>query len=297
MLPVRTAAGPGRPARFESVGRSAIRHPVLVALVAIFALFAGTAVGYFHHVTYQADAELSVGDSYSTAEASSQGLADSLIGLATDYAQLVTSGAVTAATEKILHTTSLPGTLSATADQDSALVDIEAQAPTEPGSVVLADAGVDALVQVVDKVTEATQAQLSALMANYQRDEQKATQDTARANLLQGQLDQLVDSGAQTAARAAEEHSLTVEIAGLQTAANVAQLQAQTYSSQYSSSVPPLQGQDAILQQVGPAYYSGSDHRTFTEAAGLLGLVGGLVIGLGAACWLDDMRSRRAHLA
>jgi hypothetical protein len=45
------------------------------------------------------------------------------------------------------------------------------------------------------------------------------------------------------------------------------------------------------------ATYTGSNHKSYIEAAALLGLVGGLVVGLAVAAWLDSRRGRRGARA
>jgi hypothetical protein len=67
--------------------------------------------------------------------------------------------------------------------------------------------------------------------------------------------------------------------------------------NQYNSALPPLQEQQEMVQQVGTAVYNGSNQKAFTEAGGLVGVVGGLVVGLAGAALIDTRRGRRSGTA
>lgn len=277
-----------------TLGRSVLRHPLLVALVGIVGLAVGSAAGYARPVTYTAQAQVMVGRTSGLAEDEVPGLAVAVQQLASDYARLITTAPVVAATEKILGVHTLPGALSASPVPVSSVINVEGQAPTDAGAVALADAGAAALVQDVQKVTSDTQTSLSSLMAAYQAADQMAVQDNTQANLLQSELNALtgrIGAGAPTAGEAQQEQSLSAQIAALQTKANVAQLQAQAYSNQYTAAVPPLQAQDQMAEQMGRASYTGDSRKSSVEIGGFGGLLAGLVVGVGWAVW----RSRRTE--
>lgn len=283
------------PGGFESIGRSAMGHPFLIALITVLGLVAGSAVGYLHPVTYTAQAQLLVGRTSGLAEQEVPGLATAVQGLASDYARLATTSAVTKDTESILGTATLPGTIVATPVPESSVIDVDGQASTEAGSVALANAAAAALVKVVTTATNDTQAQLSSLMSDYKSSEHQSLLDTANASLLQSELNNLsgsIGNNPATPAQVQREDLLKSEIAADQTAASAASLQAQAYSSQYTAAVPPLQIQQEMVQQVGNASYTGSNRKSYLEAAGLLGFVGGLVIGLALAAFIDMRRQR-----
>jgi hypothetical protein len=224
------------------------------------------------------------------------GLAAAVQGLAADYARLITTTSVVSATEAQLGSSSLPGSLSASPVPESSIIDVEATAPSKAVALRLANAGAAALTQVVTTDTDDTQAQLNAIMAEYQKADGTAEKATSQAGLLQSELSSLVSavgkSGA-TSFQLAEENTLTAQIAKLETQADAARLQASAYMTEYDAAIPPLQVQQEMVQPVGLATYSGSNRKSYLEAGGLGGLVGGLIVGLAAAAWLDNRRGRR----
>lgn len=284
-----------RPVGYESIGRSAMRHPLLVALITVLGLVTGSAVGYLHPITYTAQVQLLVGRANGLVEDEVPGLAVAVQGLAADYARLVNTTPVTSDANSLLHTTKLPGSLSASPVPESSIIDVDGQASTEAGAVSLANAGGAALVKVVTADSNDTQQQLNTLRNAYKSAEKVAQSDTAQANLLQTQLNALagsIGSTAPTPAQVSAEQSLTNQIAAKQTAASTEELTAQAYQNQYNQAVPPLSVQQEMVQQVGNATYTGSNQRSYLEASGLVGFVGGLVIGLALAAFIDMRRFR-----
>ncbi len=283
---------------YESIGRSALRHPALIGTVAALGLLAGVAIGYEHPAAYSAQAQLMVGRSSSMQEDQVPGLAAGIQALASNYARLITSQDVTAATERALHRSSLPGTLSATPVPQSSVINVIATSPNESQALALANAGAAALTQVVTTDTNDTQAQLQPLLGSYTKAENAFQSATAEANLLQHRLNVLfnqIGNNTPTPLQTAEESALNSEIVAEQTKASFAQLQAGAYSNQYVNALPPLTEQEEMVQQTGGATYTGDNRKSFTEAAGLLGLVGGVVVGLAGAVWADTRRGRRAR--
>ncbi len=285
---------------YESIGRSALNHPVLVVICALIGLLVGTAVGYKHPATYTADAQLIVGRASSLAQDEIPGLAVAEQQLASDYARLATSSNVIAAAEANLHATTLPGTLSASPIALSSIVDIQATASSETEALKLADAGATALQSVVTEVTNDNQSQLAPIVNSFQKADAAYEQATAQYNLLQHQLNTFLGELGNhplTPAGKKYEDYLNSEIAAELTKADTYKLESGNYSNQYYAAVPPLQVQQQMVQRIGLATYSGSNRKSYTEAAGLLGAVGGLVVGLAAAAWLDSRRGRRSARA
>lgn len=286
--------GPG----YESIGRSALNHPFLVAVIAIIGLFVGTVIGYKHQATYTADAQLIVGKAASLAQDQIPGLAVAEQELAGDYARLGSTTNVAAAVEAKLHVTTLPGTLSASPIAQSSVIDVQAKSPTEAEALKLADAGAAALESVVTQITNDNQSQVTPIVNAFQKADAQYEQATAQYNLLQHQLNtflgELGNHPVTPAAKKYEDY-LNSQIAAALTKADTYKLESGTYSNQYYAAVPPLQVQQEMVQRMGVATYTGSNRKSFIEAAALLGLVGGLVVGLAAAAWLDSRRGRRAE--
>lgn len=288
-----------RSAGFDSIGRSALTHPVLVVALTILGLLAGTAVGYVHPPTYTATAHLIVGRTSGLAEDEVPGLAAAVQGLASDYARLITASNVVADTEATLHRSSLGGTLTASPIPESSNINVQGSASSEAGALQLANAGAAALVKVVTEVTNDTEAQLKPIIANYQTEDSLYEKAVAQVNLLQNQLNTIlaaVGTGPPTPAQDAEEQSLNTQIAQWQTQADTARLEADAYQNDYNAALPPLQVQQEIVSEVGTATSSGSDRKSYVEAGGLAGAVGGLVLGLAGAALIDTRRGRRNPL-
>jgi hypothetical protein len=285
-----------QPDGYETIGRSARRHPFFIAVITLLCLLAGAAIGFEHPVSYSAQAQLIVGRTSSLAEDQIPGLAEGVQGLASDYARLISSGDVITAVEKELHQSSVPGTLTATPIPQSSVIDVISTAPTKALALALANAGASALTTVVTAATNDTQAELQPLLNDYTSAENTYGEATAQANLLQHQLTVLFDQigdKAPTAVQQAEESSLNAEIVAQQTKASTAQAQANTYYNQYDAAFPPLTTQEEMIQQTGAASYTGNTQKSYLEAAGLLGLAGGLVLGLAGAALKDSRAGRR----
>jgi len=283
-------------AHYEPIGRSALRHPFLVGSITCLGLLVGLAIGYEHHPAYSAEAQLMVGRTSSLAEDQIPGLAAGVQGLASNYARLITSGDVVSETEHYLHRSSLPGSLTASPVALSSVIDVIASAPSEAESLDLANAGALALTNVVTAATNDSQAQLQPLLSAYTKAEHTYQAATAEANMLQHQLDVLfakLGDNAPSPSQAKAESSINSRIVAEQTIASEAQLKANAYNNQYNAALPPLTAQEEMVQQTGPANFTGSDRKSFMEAAGLLGLVGGLVVGFAAASRRDVRRLRR----
>jgi uncharacterized protein YpuA (DUF1002 family) len=164
----------------------------------------------------------------------------------------------------------------------------------------LANAGAAALVTVVTPVTNDGAAQLEPLIASYQQADSAAEKATAEASFYQTELNDLVGkigNDAATPPQQAQEQTLNAKIAQWETQADLSRLQADAYMNQYNSALPPLQEQQEMVQQVGTAVYNGSNQKAFTEAGGLVGVVGGLVVGLAGAALIDTRRGRRSGTA
>jgi capsular polysaccharide biosynthesis protein len=287
-----------RPAGFQSLGRSAMAHTVLVAAATILGLAVGAGAGYEHPPSYSAQVQLIVGRTSGLAEDQIPGLAAAVQSLASNYARLVSSSTVISDTESKLDTTSLPGSLTASPVPESSVINVIASSPTQAQALSLADAGATALVKVVTQLTNDSQSQLTPLITSYQHADSIAEKATAQASYYESQLDNLIAKyDTPSAAVQAQEQSFTAKIAQLQTQADLEKLQANAYMNQYNSALTPLDTQQEMVQQVGSAVYTGNTRTAYTEAGALGGAVGGLLIGLAGAALIDTRRGRASGAA
>ncbi|HUB70361.1 MAG TPA: Wzz/FepE/Etk N-terminal domain-containing protein [Acidimicrobiales bacterium] len=285
---------------YESIGRSALGHPWLVGLLTLLGLLAGAAVGYVHPPSYTANAQLIVGRTSGLVEDEVPGLQAAVQGLAEDYARLITASNVQAQTLANLHSSSLGGTLSATEIPLSSIIQVQATASTQTQAVQLAQAGASALDTVVVQITNDTPSDLKPIVNEFESADAAYEKANVQVTLFQSQLNALeakIGSGNPTPTELAEQQSLNTEIAAWQTQADTARMQAQVYQNQYNSAVPPLATQQEMVQQVGAATSAGSNRKTFMEAGALGGAVGGLLIGLAAACLVDARKGRSGRTA
>ncbi|HTW06355.1 MAG TPA: hypothetical protein VME46_02530 [Acidimicrobiales bacterium] len=288
--------GPDNEPGYESIGRSALAHPVRVAVLTLLGLLLGAVIGYEYPPTYTANAQLIVGRTASLSTETIPGFDVAVQSLASDYARLVTSSNVISATEGYLHSSRLPGNLSASPIPESSIIDVQATASSKAAAVALANAGAQGLTEIVTEITNNTQSQLAPIMSTYQKADSAAEAASVQASLLQTQLNNLlanIGKNGPTPVQTAEEDVLSSEIAAELTKSDTAKLQAQTYLNEYNNAVPPYQTQEEMVQPVGAAAYSGSNRTSLLEAAGLAGLVGGLVVGLALASLADSLKARR----
>jgi hypothetical protein len=225
------------------------------------------------------------------------GLAVAVQGLASDYARLMTASNVVSQTEANLHSSTLPGSLSASPIPLSSIIDIQASAPTEATALSLANAAAAALTTVVTQVTNDSQAQVQPILQKYHQADAIVEQSTAAAGLLQAEVNNYVSklgNVSPTPAQQAFEQSLEAQIAQDQTQADTARIQATAYMNQYQAALPPMQAQEEMVQPVGQATPGGNNRDSYIEAAGLGGAIAGLVIGLAGASFIDSRRGRRA---
>ncbi|MGH9106895.1 MAG: hypothetical protein ACRDZX_13910 [Acidimicrobiales bacterium] len=281
---------------FQSIGRSALRHPVVVAVCALLGLVIGAVIAYAQPVTYTAQAKLMVGRTAGLAEDMVPGLAAAVDGLASDYARLATTSRVKALVKADLGT-SLPGKFSASPVPNSSVIDVDGSASNKADALVLANAAADALRSVVVKATNDTHAQLKPVISAYSKADTLYETATARASVYQNQLNSLMGKVATqpgiTPVQQATEAALEREIATAQTEADVAKMQANAYMNTYNSDLPPLQADEEMIQRVGTAVPTGSNRAPYMEVGVLGGVVGGLVFGLAAVSWADSRRGRR----
>lgn len=281
---------------YESIGRSALHHPLLVAVVAVLGLVVGTGIGYKHTPTYTADAQLIVGRAANLPADQIPGLAVAEQQLASDYARLGNSTDVLSAAAANLHTSYLPGTISASPIANSSIIDVQATSSSEKEALALANAGAAALETIVTKVTNDNQSELTPIVNSFEKADNAYQRATAQYNMLEHQLNTFLGelgNHTPTAKDKKYEAYLNSQIAAAQTKADTDKLISGTYSNEYYSAVPPLNVQQEMVQRIGTASYDGSNRKSYTEAAALLGAVGGLVVGLAGAAWLDSRRGRR----
>ena len=174
---------------YESIGRSALHHPVLVGVIAVIGLLVGTAIGYKHPATYTADAQLIVGRAASLAQDQIPGLAVAEQQLAADYAPARARQPMSSPPPRPTCTLgSYPGHCPHHRSPNLRSLTSRRRPRPKQTALKLANAGAAALETVVTQVTNDNQAQVAPIVNAFQKADAQYEQATAQYNLLQHQL-------------------------------------------------------------------------------------------------------------
>jgi capsular polysaccharide biosynthesis protein len=267
---------------YVSPGRSALSHWRLVAAVIAAAMSGALALGLTRPPVYSADAKLIVGKTVQLNNlAAIPGLAAAGQQLASDYSRLISTGIVTREVGRHFHG-SLGGSLSASPIPQSPVVVVSAKATSRAHAVALANAGSAALVKAVEQLNTQQSKATANLLQDYQRADQLLVIDTRVLTILQQQQ-----------AASPADSRLAQLVANAQTQVDKDTLQRDAIAGAYRDTYSPSKLNEQIVQRVGRASPSGNDRKTFLEIALLAALVGGFVIGSGAAVLVDVRRRTR----
>jgi hypothetical protein len=276
-----------RPEPYVAPGRSALNHWRLVTLVALLGMLAGGALGFLKPPTYTAESRLVVGKTAQLSNlASVPGLDAAGQSLASSYSRLVSTDAVLSGAAKRLGG-SIDGSLSASPIPLSPVIRVFATASSAQQAVAIANAGSRALVDAVNTLNQQQSTSADALLTQYEDADRDLL--VAQDNLkdLEAQL-QLAGPGGLAA------DNIQKEINVAQTQVDGLQVKLNALSSAYSGVYNPTAINTQVVQRVGNAEATGSNRRRTIELGVLVGLVGGVLIGLGLAVWLDLHARKRA---
>jgi capsular polysaccharide biosynthesis protein len=294
-LPVVTRRTDPHPARaggsdeglYVAPGRSALVHWRLVALLCGVGLVVGVLYGFVRHPTYTSTADLYVGKTLSLSNtAAIAGLSSAASQIAEDYAQLISTAPVTAGAEKLLHRSSLGGSLSASVITNTPEILVTASGHSAALAVALAAAGAASLRSDVTTLNADNASTVNSLAQTYAADEAAIANEQTRLASLQSQA----------SANGGGSAALQSQIAQLERTISLETLQAQTVESQYSDQVSPYSSEEQVLQTLGPPRSATSDRSRAMEIGGVGGLFIGLLLGVGIASYEDlvgDWRLRR----
>ena len=265
---------------FESPGRSAQNHWVMIAVLALLGMLLGAVFGFAKTPTYTAEARLVVGKTAQLSNlAAIPGLDAAGQSLASSYSRLASTDSVQQATAKRLGGT-LNGSLSASPIALAPIVVVEGSATTSDGAVAIAKAGSAALVEAVNQLNADQNKSADQLLQQYKA----ADHDLLVATIA------LNSAKAQQAGNNTDEAQAKVNSA--QTEVDAAQVKLNALSAAYSGVYSPTAIDTQLLQRVGTASATGSNRRSSLEIGVLVGLVAGGLFGLGIAV-VVDLRARR----
>lgn len=269
---------------YISLGRSAARHWVMVAVAAVVGLAFGIGTGALVAPTYTATAKLIVGKSLNlTNTAAIAGFPSAEAQLAQDYARLAGSPSFDTDMQSKLGRP-VQGSVTASQVAASPVIEVYGYSHSQAGATKLADAGSAALVDAINTVNQQTGSANQSLLNQYQA--QALVLEQAKQNVasLQFQLDN--SSGA---ARAA----LVQQVAQAQAAVTTEQFKLNALGNQYQASFNPNLAIQSAVSTLGGAAPQGGNRTTHIEIGAIAGLVSGIVLGLGVAAVVDVRADRR----
>ncbi len=292
--------GPRSERAYVSIGQSTLGHLWLVVAIVLVGVIGGAALGVLRPPQYTAEARLLVGKTESlTNLAAVAGLAPAADQIASDYSRLVTTNVVVKdASRRIGRRGSLGGSLSASPIINSPIIRVDATASSAGKALALANAGSAALIDAVNQVNTESNSTIAQVVNGYRATDVQLSQAKAALTAAQNQLAGLqgaikAGTGTPTAAEQAQLTSLQSQVSADQSSVDTLTLQSNALAQQYQSSVSPVQAETEVIESVGPAASHGSDRLSFLEISLLAGLIGGLIVGVAVASYVDIRALRR----
>lgn len=272
---------------YISIGRSAARHWTILAVAVLVGLLFGTGAGSVISPTYTARAEVIVGKSLNlTNTAAISGFPSAEAQLAQDYARLAGSPTYEAAIRAKL-TTPVHGSTSASVVPQSPVIDVYGYSHSRSGSVALAAAATEALIDTINAVNQQTSSANQSLLGQYQAQSLVLEQDEQKVQALQGQL----------GSAGANRSSLEQQLAQAQAVVDTDKFKLSALGSQYQAEFNPNMAIQEAVTPLGDAASQGSNRKSHIEIGGIAGLVGGVLLGLAIAAIMDVTADRRARRA
>ncbi|UUY03512.1 hypothetical protein LRS13_23045 [Svornostia abyssi] len=292
-LPARVGSSLPRPGSGSlgqappSVGvlQAARRYPLLVILPMLFLTVAGVLIGMQKRPTYTAQSRLSVGRINLNAPGALAGYASATQALATQYARSADATPVIApvAEELGIPVDRVDRRVSASPIPDSPVFTVKATGPTEESAVRLANEVSDSVVlyarQLNDRDPDA-----SALLGEYKKTSSILADREARADALRDQLED--DPSAEvrrSLARARASRSFW-------------RLREEALEERYLAASAG-ESSSQLIQVLNRADDAKSDEAQWSQILGFAGLIGGLLLGLGAATFVANRRLRKSLAA
>jgi capsular polysaccharide biosynthesis protein len=271
---------------YVSLGRSALRHWMLVAAAVVVGLLFGVGAGAVVSPTYTARAELIVGKSLNlTNTAAISGFPSAEAQLAQDYSRLAGSPSFDADLQSHLGR-HLQGSASASPVAESPVINVYATSHSQADAVSIANAASAALIDAINTVNQQTTATNSSLLSQYQNEALTMEKDQQTVASLQGQI-----GGASGATRAALEQQLAAASAAVDTD----KFKLTALQNQYEAEFNPNLAIEQAVTPLGGAAAQGGNRTSHVEIGGIGGIVAGVVLGLAIAASIDVRADRRAR--
>lgn len=271
---------------YVSIGRSAIRHWILVVTAVVIGLLFGAGGGAVVSPTYTARAQLIIGKSLNlTNTAAISGFPSAEAQLASDYARLANSPAFYA--DLVSHLKGpLKGSASATPVAASPVIAVYGTAHNQAEAVAIANAASAALIDSINTVNQQTTSANQGLLNQYQADALTMERDQQNVADLQAQL---------PSATGAARDSLITAIASASATVDTDKFKLSVVESQYQAQFNPDLSIEQAVTALGGAASQGGNRATHLEIGTIAGVVAGLVLGMAIAASLDVVADRRAR--
>ena len=271
---------------YISLGRSAARHWIVVAVAGFLGLLFGIGGGAVISPTYTASAQVIVGKSLNlTNTAAIAGFPSAEAQLAQDYARLTGTPAYASALHSALGR-SLPGSTNASEIPQSPVIDVYGYSHSQADAVALANAASTALINTINGVNQQTSTTNRDLLGQYQAQALIVEQDQQQISQLQAAVG---------AATGASRSALQQQLAQASATADTDRFKLTALGNQYESEFNPNMAIQEAITPLGGAYSQGSNRTSHIEIGGIAGLVAGLLFGLAVAAVMDVTADRRVR--
>lgn len=272
---------------YVSLGRSAVRHWILVVAAVVIGLLFGVGGGGVIKPTYTARAELIVGKSLNlTNTAAIAGFPSAEAQLAQDYARLANTPTYETALRAALGAP-VQGTTSASQVALSPVIDVYGYSHRQSDAIALANAASAALTSAINTVNQQTASSNQDLLNQYEALSVVLEQDQQRVSALQADLSN----------PSIPRAGLDQQIARASAKVDTDKFTLSALGNQYQAEFNPNMAIEETVTSLGGAISQGGNRTSHIEIAGIGGLIGGLLFGLAIAATMDVVADRRARRA
>ena len=269
---------------YISLGRSAVRHWGVLAVAILLALVAGIGAGGVISPTYTARAEVIMGKSLNLGNtAAISGFPQAEAQLAQNYSRLAGTPSFNASLGSHLGHP-VQGSVTASQVAQSPVIDVYGSSRTQAGALALANAGSAALIDAINTVNQQTTGANQSLLDQYQAAARVLEQDQQQVSSLQAQVN---------SAKGATTARLQQQLVEASAAVDLDRFKLNSLGNQYQAQFNPSLAIEQTVTPLGRAQAQGGNLLTHMEIGGIAGLVGGLLLGLAIAAFLDVRADRR----
>jgi hypothetical protein len=176
------------------------------------------------------------------------------------------------------------GSVTASQVAQSPVIDVYGSSRTQASALALANAGSAALIDAINAVNQQTTGANQSLLDQYQAAARVLEQDEQQVSSLQAQVN---------SAKGAANARLQQQLVDASAAVDLDKFKLNALGNQYQAQFNPSLAIEQTVTPLGRAEAQGGNLPTHVEIGGIAGLVGGLLLGLAIAAFLDVRADRR----